>query len=35
MTLVINLILYAGIALIPLGIAVLFTRLGRHFSSSS
>lgn len=39
MTLVINLIPYAasrcGIALIPLGIAVLFIRLGRHFSSSS
>ena len=35
MTLVINLILYSGIALIPLGIAVLFIRLGRHFSSSS
>jgi hypothetical protein len=35
MTLVVNLILYAGIALIPLGIAVLFIRLGRHFSSSS
>jgi hypothetical protein len=34
MTLVINLIMYAGIALIPLALAVLFIRLGRHFSSS-
>ncbi len=34
MTLVINLILYAGIALVPLGLAFLFIRLGRRFSSS-
>ena len=34
MTLVVNLIIYAGIALIPLALAVLFIRLGRHFSSS-
>jgi hypothetical protein len=34
MTLVINLIMYAGIALIPLALAVLFIRLGRRFSSS-
>ena len=34
MTLVINLIMYAGIALIPLTLAVLFIRLGRRFSSS-
>jgi hypothetical protein len=34
MTLVVNLIMYAGIALIPLALAVLFIRLGRHFSSS-
>ena len=34
MTLVINLILYVGIALIPLALAVLFIRLGRRFSSS-
>lgn len=34
MTLVINLIIFAGIALIPLILAVLFIRLGRRFSSS-
>ena len=34
MTLVLNLILYAAIALVPLGLAFLFIRLGRHFSSS-
>ena len=34
MTLVINLIIYAGIILVPLALAVLFIRLGRHFSSS-
>ena len=34
MTLVINLIIYAGIALVPLGLAFLFIRLGRRFSSS-
>jgi hypothetical protein len=34
MTLVINLIIFAGITLIPLGLAVVFIRLGRHFSSS-
>jgi hypothetical protein len=34
MTPVINLIMYAGIALIPLALAVLFIRLGRRFSSS-
>jgi hypothetical protein len=34
-TLVLNLILYAAIALVPLGLAFLFIRLGRHFSSSS
>jgi len=34
MTLVVNLIIYAGIALIPLALAVLFIRLGRRFSSS-
>jgi hypothetical protein len=34
MTLVVNLILYAGLALVPLGIAVLFIRLGRRFSRS-
>jgi hypothetical protein len=33
LTLVINLIIFAGIALIPLGLAVLFIRLGRRFSS--
>ena len=34
MTLVVNLIMYAGIALIQLALAFLFIRLGRHFSSS-
>lgn len=34
MTLVINLIIFVGITLIPLALAVLFIRLGRHFSSS-
>jgi hypothetical protein len=34
MTLVVNLIIFAGIALVPLGLAVLFIRLGRRFSSS-
>jgi hypothetical protein len=34
MTLVINLIIYAAIILVPLALAVLFIRLGRHFSSS-
>ena len=35
MTLVVNLLIFAGIALIPLGLAVLFIKLGRRFSSSS
>jgi hypothetical protein len=34
MTLVVNLIIFAGWALIPLGLAVLFIKLGRRFSSS-
>jgi hypothetical protein len=33
MTLVVNLVLYAGLALVPLGIAMLFIRLGRRFRS--
>lgn len=32
MTLLINLVIFAGIALVPLGLAVLFIRLGRRFS---
>jgi hypothetical protein len=32
-TLLVNLVIYAGIALIPLGLAVLFIRFGRRFSS--
>ncbi len=35
MTLVFNLILYAAIALVPLGLAFLFIRLGKRFSSTS
>jgi hypothetical protein len=34
MTLVINLIIFAGIVLIPLVLAFLFIKLGRRFSSS-
>jgi hypothetical protein len=34
-TLIINIILYAAIALVPLGLAFLFIRLGRRFSSTS
>jgi hypothetical protein len=33
MTLVINFIIYAAIVLVPLGLAFLFIRLGRRFSS--
>jgi hypothetical protein len=33
MTLLINVLLYGAIALVPLGMAFLFIRLGRHFSS--
>ena len=33
MTLVVNVVLYAAIVLVPLGMAVLFIRLGRIFSS--
>jgi hypothetical protein len=33
MTLVINLLIFAGITLVPLGLAVLFIRFGRRFSS--
>lgn len=33
MTLVINLLIFAGIVLVPLGLAFLFIRLGRIFSS--
>jgi hypothetical protein len=33
MTLVINLIIFAGIVFVPLGLAFLFIRLGRRFSS--
>jgi hypothetical protein len=29
-----TLVIFAGITLIPLALAVLFIRLGRHFSSS-
>jgi hypothetical protein len=33
MTLVINVVIYAAIVLVPLGMAFLFIRLGRIFSS--
>jgi hypothetical protein len=33
MTLLVNLLIYAAIALVPLGIAFLFIQLGRRFSS--
>jgi hypothetical protein len=33
MTLVVNVVLFAAIVLVPLGIAFLFIRLGRIFSS--
>ena len=34
MTLVVNLLIFAGWALVPLGLAVLCIKLGRRFSSS-
>jgi hypothetical protein len=33
MTVVVNLIIFAAIVLVPLGLAFLFIRLGRRFSS--
>jgi hypothetical protein len=33
MTVAVNLIIFAAIVLVPLGLAFLFIRLGRHFSS--
>jgi hypothetical protein len=33
MTLVVNLILFAGFVLVPLGLAMLFIRLSRRFRS--
>jgi hypothetical protein len=32
MTAAVNLIIFAAIVLVPLGLAFLFIRLGRHFS---
>ncbi len=34
-TLVVNILIYAGITLVPLGLAAAFIRLGRRFSSTS
>jgi threonine/homoserine efflux transporter RhtA len=34
-TLVVNILIYAAIALVPLGLAAAFIRLGRRFSSTS
>jgi hypothetical protein len=34
-TLALNILLFVGIALVPLGLAILFIRLGRRWSSAS
>jgi hypothetical protein len=34
MTLVVNILLFVGIAVVPLGLAILFIRLGRRWSST-